>query len=103
VTKYQRKQLKGGGINFGSWFSPWSVGSFVSWQWETEDHGSEHVVEKQLIVDRKQRRQEEGARDMVEPPTTPGSNLLPPARPYLLKFLVPPKISLPAEHQGFNT
>jgi hypothetical protein len=49
------------------------------------------------------KRGEEGTRDKVHPQEHTHSDLLPPARPHLLKFSLPPKRAPQTGNQAFDT
>jgi hypothetical protein len=72
---------------------------------ETKDHGGGTVVEGDihLRVDRKQRgRDRDSPEKRYGPQRHTPSDLLLPARPYLLKITDPPKRAPPTGHQAFN-
>lgn len=64
-------------------FSPWSLASCYF-----EPHGGEHVAEQ--TYDSQEVKREEGARDPMPVKVTSPSEVLPPTRPYFLKFPLPP-------------
>jgi hypothetical protein len=90
------KQLKGGKIYFGSHsFRGFRPGHLTSRIW-VGHHGGEELFTSEQIGSRETGKGQE----QDTPQECTGSDLLPPARPHLLKFPEPPKIAPPGRDVG---